>query len=187
MVSEDGRRVAYDICPVNMALNELAQRVGKPFDEDGMLARSGSVIPELLNRLNALPFYQQKGAKSLGREWYEKEFSIHLKEGKVEDLSRTVVEHIAHQHTNAFSSIPSNGKILVTGGGAFHLFLLERMKVLSNKNLQVPEKELVNFKEAMVFAFLGVLNYLGRVNVFDSATGSIKQHVGGAMYRCDRL
>ena len=75
----------------------------------------------------------------------------------------------------------------MTGGGAFHLFLLERMKVLSNKNLQVPEKELVNFKEAMVFAFLGVLNYLGRVNVFDSATGSIKQHVGGAMYRCDRL
>ncbi len=187
MVSEDGRRVAYDICPVNMALNELAQRVGKPFDEDGILARSGTVIPELLNRLNALPFYQQKGAKSLGREWYEKEFSIHLKEGKAEDLSSTVVEHIAHQHKNAFSSIPSNGKILVTGGGAFHQFLLERMMAISNKNLQVPDKELVNFKEAIVFAFLGVLNYLGRVNVFDSATGSIKQHVGGAMYSGDQL
>ena len=91
MVSEDGRRVAYDICPVNMALNELAQRAGKDFDEDGLIARSGNVIPELLNTLNGLPFYQQKGAKSLGREWYEKEFSIHLKEGKVEDLSRTVV------------------------------------------------------------------------------------------------
>jgi anhydro-N-acetylmuramic acid kinase len=111
MVSEDGRRVAYDICPVNMALNALAQRVGKPFDEDGLLARSGTILPELLNRLNALPFYQQKGAKSL------------------------------------------------------------------------PEKELIMFKEAIVFAFLGALNYWGRVNVFDSATGSVKQHVGGAMYR----
>jgi len=187
MVSEDGRRVAYDICPVNMALNALAQRVGKAFDEDGILARSGTVIPELLHRLNALPFYDQKGAKSLGREWYEKEFSIHLKEGKVEDLSRTVVEHIAHQHQQAFAFIPSQEKILVTGGGAFHQFLLERIKIVSNKNLHVPEKELVNFKEAMVFAFLGVLNYLGRVNVFDSATGSVKQHVGGAMYRGDRL
>ena len=187
MVSEDGRRVAYDICPVNMALNALAQRAGKSFDEDGILARSGTVIPELLNQLNALPFYQQKGAKSLGREWYEKEFGIHLKEGKIEDLSRTVVEHIAHQHKQAFSSISSDGKILVTGGGAFHQFLLERMKAVCNTNLQVPDKELVNFKEAMVFAFLGVLNYLGRVNVFDSATGSIKQHVGGAMYKGERL
>jgi len=187
MISEDGRREAYDICPVNMALNELAQRVGKDFDEDGILARSGNVLPDLLHQLNSLPFYQQKGAKSLGREWYEQSFKIHLQNGIVEDLSRTVVEHIAQQHAIAFSSISKDGKILVTGGGAFHQFLLERMKNLSNKNLLVPSKELVNFKEAIVFAFLGVLNYLGSVNVFDSATGSIKQHVGGAMYRGDRL
>ncbi|MBK7966518.1 MAG: anhydro-N-acetylmuramic acid kinase [Bacteroidetes bacterium] len=186
-ISEDGRRIAYDICPVNMALNELAQRVGKPFDQDGVLARSGTVIPEVLNQLNALPFYQQEGAKSLGREWYEMEFSEHLQKGKVEDVSRTVVEHIAHQHRVAFDPISPNGKILVTGGGAFHQFLLERIKELSNKNLLVPEKKLVNFKEAIVFAFLGVLNYVGKVNVFDSATGSVKQHVGGAKYRGDRL
>lgn len=187
MISEDGRRVAYDICPVNMALNELAQRTGKDFDENGNLARTGKVIPELLRELNALSFYQQKGAKSLGREWYEHSFKTLLQNGSVEDLSRTVVEHIAQQHQLAFSSISNDGKILVTGGGAFHQFLLERMKILSNKNLQVPQKELVNFKEAIVFAFLGVLNYLGSVNVFDSATGSVKQHVGGAMYRGDRL
>lgn len=187
MISEDGWRVAYDICPVNMALNELAQRVGKDFDEDGSLARTGKVIPDLLHQLNALPFYEQKGAKSLGREWYEQSFKNHLRDGTIEDLSRTVVEHIAYQHQLAFSPISKDGKILVTGGGAFHQFLLERMRILSNKNLQVPKKELVNFKEAIVFAFLGALNYLGSVNVFDSATGSKKQHVGGAMYKGDRL
>ena len=187
MLSEDGRRVAYDICPVNMALNELAQRAGKDFDEDGILARSGNVLPDLLHQLNSLPFYQQKGAKSLGREWYEQSFRTHLQHGTVEDLSRTVVEHIAHQHQYAFSSLSKDGIILVTGGGAFHQFLLERLRILSNKNLQVPQKELVNFKEAIVFAFLGALNYLGSVNVFDSATGSVKQHVGGAMYKGDRL
>lgn len=187
MISEDGERIAYDICPVNMALNELAQRAGKDFDEDGILARSGNVISDLLHQLNSLPFYQQKGAKSLGREWYEESFKTFLLHGTVEDLSRTVVEHIAHQHQLAFSSISKEGKILVTGGGAFHQFLMERMRILSNKNLQVPPKELVNFKEAIVFAFLGVLYYLGNVNVFDSATGSVKQHVGGAMYKGDRL
>jgi anhydro-N-acetylmuramic acid kinase len=187
MISEDGRRVAFDICPVNMALNELALRSGKAYDEDGKMARSGNIIPDLLQQLNALSFYQQKGPKSLGREWYEQSFKIHLQHGTIEDLSRTVVEHIAHQHQAVFSTISQQGKILVTGGGAFHRFLLERMHAISNRNLQVPEKELVNFKEAIVFAFLGTLNYLGRVNVFDSATGSKKQHIGGAMYKGDRL
>lgn len=187
MLAEDGRRVAFDICPVNMALNELAQRAGFSYDKDGNLARSGKVLPELLSSLNALSFYHQKGAKSLGREWYEQAFKSQIREGNIADLSCTIVEHIAEQHASAFSTLNPEATVLVTGGGAFHQFLLERMKIKSSKKLQVPNKELVNFKEAMVFAFLGVLNYLGSVNVFDSATGSSKQHVGGAMYRGDGL
>jgi len=187
MISSEGKRIAFDICPVNMALNELAQRNGQSFDKNGDMARTGKIIPELLDQLNGLDFYKHEGAKSIGREWYENYFKPLLHGENTADLSRTVVEHIALQHLNILQPLSSDASILVTGGGANHQFLMERMAILSNKNLQVPEKELVDFKEAIVFAFLGVLNYLGRVNVFDSATGSVKQHVGGAMYHGDEL
>ncbi len=179
------RRIAFDICPVNMALNLLARREGKDYDAEGEMAAGGSVIPDLLKTLNHLPFYSQQGPKSLGREWFEKEFMPLMTEGETKDISRTVCEHIADQHAAALKTLPEKARILVTGGGAFHRFLIQRIAEKSQKEICVPVKELVQFKEAIVFAFLGVLNYLGRVNVFDSATGSVKQHVGGAFYRGD--
>ncbi len=180
---KDGKRVAWDICPVNMALNEIAGRTGLEFDRNGELAASGSLLPDVLSRMNALDFYAQAGPKSLGREWYENEFQPLLQQGSPADLSRTLCEHIAQRHADSFSSLKTDAKILVTGGGAFHKFLVERIAEVSNKKLQVPDEGLVKFKEAIVFAFLGALNFLERVNVLDSATGSVKQHVGGALYR----
>ncbi|MBL7924612.1 MAG: anhydro-N-acetylmuramic acid kinase [Bacteroidia bacterium] len=182
-----GKRIAFDICPVNMALNMLAERENLRYDDQGKMARQGKLLPGLLEQLNGLSFYQQQGPKSLGREWYEQEFAPLLGQGSAADLSRTVCEHIAEQHLRVFGQLKPQSKILVTGGGAFHTFLLERMAEKSQKVLTVPAEDLVKFKEALVFAFLGVLNYSGRVNVFDSATGSVKQHVGGAMYWGDVL
>lgn len=179
----DGKRVAWDICPVNMALNELAQRAGQAYDDGGRLASSGILLPELLEQLNTLDFYSMKGPKSLGREWYEHTFQPLLKDGSPADLSRTVCEHIAQRHADSFQALTDDAQILVTGGGAFHTFLMERIAAVSKKKLHVPDEGLVKFKEAIVFAFLGALNYWGRVNVFDSATGSVKDHVGGALYR----
>jgi anhydro-N-acetylmuramic acid kinase len=181
----EGKRKAFDICPVNMALNELALRTGIPFDKNGELAATGNLLPDLLEQLNNLRFYQQKGAKSLGREWYSLHFAPLLENGSPADLSRTVCEHIAIQINNTMQALPAGAKVLTTGGGAFHQFLIERMENTGNSHYVIPEKELIMFKEAIVFAFLGALNYWGRVNVFDSATGSVKQHVGGALYRGD--
>ena len=181
----EGKRKAFDICPVNMALNELALRTGVPFDKNGTLAASGNLLPDLLEQMNNLSFYQQTGAKSLGREWYSLHFAPLLENGSPADLSRTVCEHIAVQINKIMLALPAGAKVLTTGGGAFHQFLIERMENTGNSHYVIPEKELIMFKEAIVFAFLGALNYWGRVNVFDSATGSVKQHVGGAMYRGD--
>ena len=179
----DGKRIAWDVCPVNMPLNELAERTGKPYDDGGTMARGGQLIPELLDTMNSLGFYTQPGPKSLGREWYEQVFRPLLEKGSPADLSHTVCEHIADQHTKVFTSLPPSARILVTGGGAFHTYLLEKMESKGNRKLIVPDEQLVKFKEAIVFAFLGALNYWGRVNVFDSATGSVKDHVGGALYK----
>jgi len=180
---QNERRVAWDICPVNMALNELALRTGRAYDEGGQLAASGTILPDVLERMNALSFYSGKGPKSLGREWYEQQFRPLLEQGQPADLARTVCEHIALQHAHVLALLPADADVLVTGGGAYNRFLIEKMAETGKRKLSIPGEGLVNFKEAIVFAFLGALNYWGRVNVFDSATGSVKQHIGGAVYR----
>jgi len=182
----DDQRVAYDICPVNMALNAIAQKLGLEYDPDGKNARSGSVDYDLLSRLNMLEFYRKPGPKSLGREWFETEFSPNL--GQTADpvnILRTLCEHIAEVHAGELGKISKHGKLLTTGGGALNTFLIERIRNLSGWDVIVPHKTLVEFKEALVFAFLGNLYLENRVNVLCSSTGSSRNHIGGALYKGD--
>lgn len=179
----DGLRRAFDICPVNMALNELALREGKAFDDRGEMAASGKVLKNVLEQMQRLEFFSRSGARSLGREWYIREFLPLLQHGNSADLSRTVCEHIALQHAMATAHLTEGSEELVTGGGARNLYLIQRMQETGKTKLILPEAELIDFKEAIIFALLGVLNVVGSVNVFYSATGSLKDHVGGALYR----
>jgi len=179
----DGDRIAFDICPVNIVLNRLASRLGLDFDKDGESSRSGKVDFDLLEKLNGLDYYDQKWPKSLGREWLEHEF-LPLTDnygGAVKNLMRTICEHIALQVNH---SLPDNykSKVLVTGGGAHHQFLMERIRHSGNHSWIIPVKEWTDFKEALVFAFLGVLRWRGEPNVLHSVTGSRFDHAGGAIY-----
>jgi anhydro-N-acetylmuramic acid kinase len=124
----ENRRIAYDICPVNFVLNHLALMAGESYDKDGIIAASGEIDPGLLKRLNAIPYYYASPPKSLGREWVEQEFMPLLETSlPLNHLMRTLVEHIAIQVGQCLSSF-SKGSMLVTGGGAFNLFLIERIK-----------------------------------------------------------
>ncbi len=180
----DGSRSAYDISPVNYVLNHYMRRTGKEYDRDGLTARSGNVHETLLDALNNLPFYRQSGPKSLGREWVEEEvlpltdsFGLSL-----EDTLCTFCEHVAVQIAH---NVRPGSKILVTGGGAFNIFLLERMAAAAPQvTYQVPDKLTVNFKEALVFAFLGVLYVCDIPSCLSSVTGSIRDNIGGALYKC---
>ena len=66
--------MAFDICPVNIILNHVANKQGFTFDKNGELGRNGNVNIELLNKLNQIEFYAEKPPKSLGREWLEQIF-----------------------------------------------------------------------------------------------------------------
>ena len=180
-------RNAWDICPVNMILNHLALYEGKAFDDGGQLAASGKILPTLLEELNSLPFYHQAGPRSLGREWFEKIFLPLIKnsEGATLDKMRTAVEHIAIKIGEAINGINEKGPVLVTGGGAFNRFLIERMRFYSSHPVTIPSTELINFKEAIVFALLAALNINGKENVFSSATGASRNSIGGALYRAN--
>ncbi|MFT4660171.1 MAG: anhydro-N-acetylmuramic acid kinase [Patiriisocius sp.] len=180
---EDGQRRAYDICPMNMALNELARLTGKMYDDKGSLASEGQLNEDLLNRLNDLEYYKKSAPKSLGAEWYKDKFRDVLFEKRLltSDCLRTVVEHIAIQISLATKQY-TKGKMLVTGGGAFNDFFISRLKALCAPEIILPEKKIIDYKEAMIFAFLGVLRMETKNNVLSSVTGSSKDHCSGVIH-----
>ncbi|WP_303918452.1 anhydro-N-acetylmuramic acid kinase [Draconibacterium sediminis] len=176
-----GVRLAFDNCPVNIVLNPLAEEFGLPYDKSGDLGRKGKVDETLLKKLNALSYYHQKPPKSLGREWIEADFLPILNETNLntQDKMRTIYEHIAVQITKDLSD---KGKMLVTGGGAFNSFLIERMQALTTTKIILPEPDLINYKEAIVFAFMGVLRLREQVNCLASVTGARKDSCGGVIF-----
>jgi anhydro-N-acetylmuramic acid kinase len=174
--------VGYDVCIGNQALNLLAHESGKDYDANGKLARSGSIHEPLLNALNALPFHRQKPPRSLGREWFDEQIRPLIEDSHVPIANRlrTVVEHIAQQLGAAFSKVKT--PVLVTGGGAHNTFLLERIRASTKAPLAVPDKLTVDYKEALVFALLGVLRKRGEANALASVTGAKRDSVGGAVH-----
>ena len=185
--------VAFDVCPANRVLNMLANDAGKPFDEDGKIAASGNVHDELLNQLNKLAYYSQPYPKSLANDFGTDIVYPLIKSAglSIPDAIRTFSEHVALQICNALSSlniqqpVPGNKKLLVTGGGALNTFLVNRLSELlrvENIEVVVPDTKLVNYKEALIMAFIGVLRWRQEYNVLASVTGASRNSIGGALW-----
>ncbi len=189
---KEGQRIAFDISPFNLLLNYAAGLKGKLYDDQGNMAKKGQVDPELLNSLNHLSYYEQGGAKSLGREDLERDFYplIQNMDAPAENISATLVEHYCiqiSQSIKAFSSAKEQ-QVLVTGGGAYHAYFIEKLQQkLGNKiKVVVPEKTIVNFKEALIFAFLGVLKLRNETNTFESVTGAYRNSCGGLIFDANK-
>lgn len=178
----DSRRIAFDISPCNMILNYLAARMGVPYDEGGALAKSGRSNGELLEVLNQLEYYRRLYPKSLGKEWFMSEFRPIFDKSNEStcDLLATAVEHIACQISKVLND--NNLKsLLVTGGGAFNQYLIETIGKKTSCKVVVPNSLIVNYKEALIFAFLGVLRMRGEANCLSSVTGADKDNCGGVI------
>ena len=175
------KRVAYDVCPVNIVLNYLAEQKGYLFDESGNLARSGKLSEELFQQLNDLPFYKMNPPKSLGLEWVKKEVFPLLKSStiSIEDQLHTITTHVAFQLSNQFNK---DSNVLVTGGGAYNSYLMERINNYKTINLIIPSPELIEYKEALIFALLGILKLRNENNCLKSVTGAKKNHSSGAIF-----
>ncbi|SHE93100.1 anhydro-N-acetylmuramic acid kinase [Mariniphaga anaerophila] len=178
---QNRKRIAFDICPVNFILNDLAQKLGKPFDKNGDLARTGTVNDQLLEKLNGLNFYRQSPPKSLGREWTDEYFMpiVSSCDLSVHDKLATVCEHIAVQIARA---MPTKGKTLITGGGAFNTFLIEKFRKHLKSEIVIPTAEIINYKEALVFAFLGLLRFRNEINCYASVTGAKRDSSSGVIF-----
>ncbi|MFL1012552.1 anhydro-N-acetylmuramic acid kinase [Flavisericum labens] len=179
----NNERIAYDICPVNIVLNHYVRELGFGFDDGGQIASKGEVNTLLLTELNALDFYAEKPPKSLGLEWVKKTVFPLIDNFELEtrDILKTVVEHIAIQISSQIAS-KNNATILITGGGAYNTYLINRIKSYSEQNIVIPENKVVEFKEALIFGFLGVLKLRNEVNCFQSVTGASKDHSSGEVF-----
>ncbi|XP_041359260.1 anhydro-N-acetylmuramic acid kinase-like [Gigantopelta aegis] len=187
---------AYDICACNMVLNRLASKTGNGlgYDKDGQTASEGHVVEELLSQLEALKYYTEPSPKSLGYEGISQVIFPLLDEKKysVPDMLHTFVEHVARQVTSACKeskiTSQSNGSptVLITGGGAFNKFLMKNMEKKLKEagfSIQETDEDTINFKEALVFAFLGLRTLLGLDNVISATTGSSTDSVSGSIHR----
>ena len=185
--------VAYDICPANRVLNMLVNQLGKEYDDGGQIAATGTVNNELLEKLNALEYYKQPYPKSLANDFGTDVVYPIIKDSNLEikDALRTYVEHIVVQIRESISTSgnfkpqTSNLKLLASGGGGFNTFLIQRLSdSLKELNVEVivPDKKLVNFKEALIMAFIGVLRWRQEYNVLSSVTGAARDSIGGALW-----
>jgi anhydro-N-acetylmuramic acid kinase len=173
---------AFDICPGNLPLNKLVQSKGLEYDKDGQLASQGEINFFLLDLLNSLEYYALEGPKSLGTEWLEEHFYPLLKFDKdIESNLRTVIEHIAIQ-VSTFLNEKSIKSIFVSGGGIKNKYLIERIQSYFNGEIIIPDDNIINYKEAIIFAYLGA-KYLRRENnIISSVTGASRSSIGGVLH-----
>lgn len=187
------QRLAYDICPANMVLNHFAQKAGQPYDEDGAMAARGEVHQKLLDQLNALDYYRAPFPKSLGYEWVLANVIQPLEKENLstEDMLATLTHHVAQQiASNAHllqekeAALREEAEMLVTGGGAFNSYLVSCIQHYGKDKFRVvsPNELIISYKEALVFAFLGVLRVRKEVNCLSSVTGASRDHSAGLIY-----
>ena len=183
-VSKIGQKniIAYDICALNTVLNKLAGEKGLEYDPQGSLAKSGKKIPKLFKALESLDYYTKKFPKSLGIEWVSQEiFPIfeRFNDEALEDRIHTYNHHVGKQIGKIFSK---NDKVLLSGGGTNNIFLISLLRLYSDANFIIPNSEIIDFKEALIFAFLGILRFQKKINCLSSVTGSSRDHCSGKIF-----
>ena len=180
--NNNNQRVAFDILPFNMALNQLAEEVDKNYDNKGEMARVGKSSSDLLKKLNKIPYYKRPSPKSLGIEDYAEFWQplISNNEIALSDRLHTYVNHASEVIAEELNQVLSpNATLLVTGGGAYNSYFIERLMNSFNGSVVVPNSELIEFKEALIFAFMGALKVSGINNCLSSVTGAIKDCSSG--------
>ena len=180
--------LAFDVCPANRVLNALAELERRAYDEGGALASTGRIDHPLLTQLNALPYYGMPYPKSLANEFgtevvWPLIVQVMGERGlSVADALRTYVEHIALQVARAVEALGGGARMLVTGGGAHNVFLVERLRSRLGFEVVVPDRALVDYKEALIMALIGVLRWREENNVMASVTGASRDSIGGAVW-----
>lgn len=180
-IKSDNQISAYDICPLNTVLNFYSKKIGYEYDENGILSSRGKINRDLFNELNSISFYSKKNPKSLGIEFVIDKIFPMIESYKIseEEILASFVKHAAFQISK---NINDSEKVLLSGGGTYNNNLVDILQNEYNINTYIPNKQIIDFKEALIFALLGVLRIQNKVNCLKSVTGAIKNHSSGDIY-----
>ena len=187
-ISSNSQQQAFDVSPCNIVLNRIAREFDQEYDENGEIAERGAIDYDLLSELNDIEYYTYENPKSLGREWISSSFwpIVRASDATKEDKMKTLVDHIALQISNSIGDLSggdsSDKRVYVTGGGAYNMALINHLRSHTNAEVIVPDTEIVEYKEALAFALLGILRVKNRTNVLSSHTGADRDSVSGSLY-----
>ncbi|WP_299214577.1 anhydro-N-acetylmuramic acid kinase [uncultured Aquimarina sp.] len=181
------KRIAYDISPANMLLNLICSKINLDYDDRGKLAKTGTLNKKVLEALNDLAYYKEPYPKSLGYEWFVEKVIPIIKNtnDSVENLLHTSIHHIASQIANAIKEThKEDSSLLITGGGAKNDFLIEvlQQKLQKSSTVIIPDTNIIDYKEALIFAFMGVLRDRNELNCLQSVTGAKRDSSSGVIY-----
>ena len=189
-IKQENKYIAFDVCAANRVLNMLAEETGAKYDAGGKIAEAGKINDNLLNKLNALEYYQQPFPKSLANSFGTDTVYPIIKNAGISkaDALSTYTEHICQQIKKAVTeqrSITNDQRLLITGGGALNTFLIERLQLLLKEekiDVAVPDEKIIQYKEAVIMALTGILRWREEANVLPSVTGAAQASIGGALW-----
>ncbi|MBS1548771.1 MAG: anhydro-N-acetylmuramic acid kinase [Bacteroidetes bacterium] len=179
-LAHQSKRIAFDICPVNIVLNHLATHLGFDYDDQGTLSKKGKIHPTILQQLNDLEFYSFNYPKSLGLEWVVHNIYPIISEMDEYDALATFTEHIAVQISQTLNFFKLKNA-LFTGGGVYNSYLIEKIQSKTDCTIIIPSDTIIQYKEALIFALMGALRWNNQINVLSSATGSSHDHCSGLL------
>lgn len=185
-INDPDETIAFDIGCANQILNTYAQKLGHSYDDQGKLAEQGSLNQPLFDRLNELDYYHLLYPKSLDNG-YSRDVILPLVDEfnlSPYDVLHTYCEHLAFQIAKHLQPFQQNNseKILITGGGALNKYLVERIAHYTRLQIAQADNTVINYKEALIFALMGVLRWREETNIYPTVTGAKAPSIAGAIY-----
>ncbi len=184
--------VAFDICAANRVLNMIASLQGLAYDKGGAIAASGTVHIDLLATLDTLDYYRLPYPKSLANDFgTDVVYPLVMSAGlSVPDMLATYTRHVVVQIAAAVKQLAAlraepRARLLATGGGACNEFLIQELQTQLaplGVTVEVPSYDIVQYKEALIMAFMAVLRWRQEYTVLSSVTGALRDSIGGALW-----
>jgi len=175
---------AYDLAPFNQVHNYFAAKTGLAYDEDGKLAKQGSWDRQIIQLLRSNEYLVKKAPKSIDNAEVTKYWIKPLEETKkpFKDILFNFNLFMAEMLEEILSK--RKGRILITGGGAKNSFFIDLLNdmVKNWTELCIPEEDVIDYKEAILMAYMGYLRIHKKENFISEASGAAADVCAGGLY-----
>ncbi|WP_428737475.1 anhydro-N-acetylmuramic acid kinase [Sulfurimonas sp.] len=169
----------------NVLLDYMSNKIqNKNYDSNGEFAQSGQVIQVLLDDMLSDPYFEKKPPKSTGREYFNPTWLAHYLNNHIgirdADIQATLTELTARTIVKDLNDVE---EIILCGGGAKNVYLVKRIKELSQKEVKTSSEHGVdsNFLEAMIFAWLAYKRVHKLPVELKEITGTVKNSILGTI------